>query len=94
LESLDGFSGLEFDKGYEVSFKRRVTTAEVNADGKSTTANPHVDYRFRGSYWRDQVQLDRIPLLGFPSLSLPSFNPRITALRAANALALIRQAFR
>lgn len=92
LESLSGFHGLVFRRGYQVQFTRQTTFSEIDFTGP--IAGTTSSMQQKGRYNQTVVLVDRVPLSGFPSQTFPTFTGKgVTILRAANALALLRQVF-
>lgn len=95
LESLSSFDGLAFMDGYEIQFTRQVTIIDLNYHGypfRSYGSGPD-ERTLVGSYLDERVSYNRIKLLDFPGVSLPSFKDPIGVAHALNALSLLSVAF-
>lgn len=97
LESLDYSRGLVFVKGFQTRFTRVQTASAVAFNGRISGSN--LDMAEAGDYRREDIILDRVGLDSFPSMTFPTprmginnSNSGIT--RAANAIALMAQAFK
>jgi len=87
LDSLDAFSGLEFEKGSNTSFER--TDVRYRAQ---TTVGAFGGYtRVSATAGKLHVDVNRSVLNGLPAFPLPYFRPNFSDTRAVTALALIRQ---
>jgi hypothetical protein len=97
LESLDWSRGLDFLRGYQTRFTRVQTASAVSFNGQIPSSN--ISSAEAGDYKREDIILDRVSLDAFPSMTFPTprmgiNNSSSGATRAANALALMAQAFK
>jgi hypothetical protein len=93
LESLSAPHGLEFVVGYKTRFGRQITNSLVSFDGKmpgDSTAN----LRAYTNRTRTVVSLVRTRLSAWPVQSFPQFKNPFSEMHVANAIALLRQAFK
>jgi len=93
LETLSGPHGMEFVSGYKTRFGRQITSTNVGFNGKmpgdaTATLNTRMD-RFRRV-----IALNRTMLSAWPTGHFPQFKNPFSIEHAANAIALVRQAFR
>jgi hypothetical protein len=94
LESLSAPHGLEFVEGYKTTFLRKVQQISVSYDGKMSGPNQPVRlnaYADRSKIW---IKLERVKLTSYPTQQFPVFKNPLSITHAANALALLRQAFK
>jgi len=93
LESMSAPHGLEFISGFKTRFGRQNTTTDVSFNGTmpgDSTADLQV------FMWRDRerVTFVRSKLSAYPTQKFPQFKNPFSTVHAANAIALLRQAFR
>jgi len=93
LETLSSWDGLTFIDGLETRFTRQNTYGMADYNG-ADQHNPPWDYVIRGAFSVEKLRYDRICLSAFPSARLPSFKNPLGVVHAANALALMRSAFK
>jgi hypothetical protein len=93
LSSLDATLGLSFIKGYKTVFTRQSSkTLFVYSQAPRYDGNNFVSGLARDS-WK-KVSVQRSVLTDFPSAQLPQPKNPFSITHAANAIALMRQAFR
>jgi hypothetical protein len=98
LESFSAFEGLAFHSGYNTKFTKQVA---VQNFGTSKTRAPSfpgagdgLTERFEGGCYGIGVRCTRTVLTNFPSATIPRFKNPISAIHAANAVALLVRALR
>lgn len=96
LSNLDATLGCTFVDGYFIQVQKTNVSSVVKGKGRLTTfANgDYQDYSgtLYGSRYREAVYLER--LTNFPSVEFPRFKNPFSYTHVANALALLRGAFR
>jgi len=95
LESLSGFHGLEFVSGSKTLFTRMFMDSSI-ANAGPLSVEPTTFGRHTANFRYERIFFTRESLSGFPSMQVPQLNlSGITGgNRAANAIALLTQAFR
>lgn len=93
LESLSAFEGMTFLDGSQTTFVRSKDFSQISYDG-ALPRSPSYDSRIRALYDRDVVAIQRTKLLSFPRLNFPQLKNPFSITHAANALALLRAAFK
>lgn len=95
LESLTQWDGLEFYDGCETQFTRQSTFYRQFYEGNKPYGVPEqYVYTAAGGLKVEAIRLDRLKLTSFPTLSRPQLKNPLSITHAANALALIRLAFK
>lgn len=92
LGAFSAFEGLTFKSGCALNFTRKKTSLSIS----STCSSPEIPNVQLGSFeqisasaFADSVLYSRTTLTGFPSPKLPQFKNPISAVHAANAVALL-----
>ena len=95
LETLTAFQGLTFLSGTRTNFTR-VRMDSVLSHAGQAVGEPTVTVNLNAIYRKQEIWLNRVVLSDFPSQVSPSINLRGLegGQRAANAIALLTQAFR
>jgi hypothetical protein len=93
LESFSAFEGMTFVDGSQTHFSRTRDFAHVSFDGV-LPRTPLYDSRVRAYYDHEIVQVTRQKLTNFPVSYLPRFKNPFSTVHAANALSLLRGAFK
>lgn len=87
IDSLDATAGLQFLKGCKTRFERW----EIHESANGAWYDSGVLYDCNAKASRKVVVCERNPLTSFQHPRVPRFGTLLTPLRAANAIALIRQ---
>jgi hypothetical protein len=93
LNSFSAGEGLLFVKGYQTNFGRRHSQIYCYYDGPMAIS-PVTHRRFYANTSRESVALNRTKLTSWPVQSFPQFKNPFSTTHVANALALMRTAFR
>lgn len=89
LNTLDATSGASFVAGYRTVHSRRRATSAANY-----RAHPAYQFRTGGvTGWTEILEVNRVKLTTWPTISRPRFKNPISAGHAANALALLITTF-
>jgi hypothetical protein len=95
LETLSAWHGTVFFGGFKNQFTRQNINASVYYEFQPDLGNPNNFRRSgRGMYNRTWIIHDRGKLNALPTLSFPTLKNPFSVTHAANALALLRGAFR
>lgn len=94
LERLTAFDGLTFRGGFESHLVRETTGLILSQSGIHGVSPQRVAITNRGGTQRQAVKFERVKLFTFPSVPSPRLKNPISVVHAANALALVRAAFR
>jgi hypothetical protein len=89
ISSLDATLGLEFKFGYMTTYTKYVSTTIL-----SSNYGPKNGYKRTietGYQYNESVNVNRVPLTGFPAAPLPSFKNPLSSSHVASAMALILQ---
>lgn len=93
LESFSAFEGMTFVDGSVTHFSRTRDFAHVSFNGV-LPRSPSYDSKVRAYYDHEIVQVTRQKLSQFPVSYLPRFKNPFSSVHAANALALLKTAFK
>jgi hypothetical protein len=93
LESMSAPHGLEFISGFKTRFGRQNTTTDVSFHG-TMPGDSTADLRVFMERDRERVIFVRSKLSAYPTQKFPQFKNPFSTVHAANAIALLRQAFR
>jgi hypothetical protein len=97
LETLSAFDGLSLVDGFETNITKQYTLSVHDYNGQypayASPPNPKTTWDFKSRYWREYIQVNRMKLYSFPSLTRPHFKNPLTVTHALNGLALLRAAF-
>jgi hypothetical protein len=92
LSALSAWDGLAFMGGTKTEFMKQYVTINVNLQGVVFTTGQKIDES--AYYTRDSIRHNRVTLISFPRLRLPSLKSGVSVTHAANALALMTAAFK
>lgn len=90
LSSLDATNGCVFEKGSFTTFVR-TRQSYLWAGSVQRTSDKKIG---KARAYHEWVDVDRIPLSGFPSARFPSFKNPLSLDHALNAMALLTQSFK
>lgn len=90
INTLDATIGLTFSKGYKTTFLNAFIVEQSFAQKSAYGGRTYTGYS-RSS--RNHSSTFRVPLTGFPQMEFPSFKNPLSFQHAANAVALLTQAF-
>lgn len=91
ISSLDATVGCVFEKGCRTTVTKRSAVTETKADPTSSSKTFKVDCRLLET--AQDVAISRTTLTSFPSVAMPMWKNPVTAIHAANAIALLTLAF-